>query len=241
MDMTTVITHVWNEQHLLPSWLAWHTYLFDHVIVIDTGSTDSSRAICANIPGVTLIDHPMPDFDAAKMDAVVSWVESEWVTGWRIALNVTEFFLGDPSTVSKPSFIPSVSLINMADDPPFDWRQWFWDQRSFGIDWRDDFQLRRSRAFTFKPVEYTLGRHFNHVDANGFLICHVANCLVDEGMVERRLQIQHRIPPSDIAQNLGFQHHNWGRGLTCTDLVHQQEQFRHAAVDVSDQIKRALR
>ena len=238
--MTTVITHIWNEQHLLPSWLDWHTDLFDTVIVIDTGSTDASRAIAASTRGVTVIDHPMPDFDAAKMDAVVQWVESEWVTGWRITLNVTEFFLGDPAKTSKPSFIPSVSLINMENDQPFDWRHRFWEQRHHGIDWRNHLQFRRTRAYTFKPVEYTLGRHFNHVDANGLLICHVANCLVDEGMVARRLQIQQRIPPTDIAQNLGYQHHNYGRGLTRADLAVEQEQFRSAAVNVSDQIHRAL-
>ena len=45
---TTVISHFYNEEYLLPWWLAHHTKLFDHGILINKGSTDRSVEICKN-------------------------------------------------------------------------------------------------------------------------------------------------------------------------------------------------
>ena len=38
----------YNEEYLLPWWLAHHTKLFDHGILINKGSTDRSVEICKN-------------------------------------------------------------------------------------------------------------------------------------------------------------------------------------------------
>ena len=42
---TTVISHFYNEEYLLPWWLMHHTKLFDHGILINKGSTDRSAQI----------------------------------------------------------------------------------------------------------------------------------------------------------------------------------------------------
>ena len=38
-------------------------------------------------------------------------------------------------------------------------------------------------------------------------------------MIERRLQIQTKIPDADKANNFGVQHHNWGKGLKKDDVL----------------------
>lgn len=235
--MTTVITHVWNEAPLLGMWLDWHGPRFDRVIVIDCGSDDGSREIAAE-RGCEVVDGPTV-FAAAALDQAVMTVESK-VRGLRIALNVTEFLLADPTACPSYWLVPSVSLVDMADDRPFTWSDWFWNQRTHGISWRDDFMLRRSRLMARQSVRYPLGRHFTERSDSDALIVHVANCLADDWMVNRRLAIQTRIPAEDIALDLGFQHHDHGRGLTCDKLLAQQEADRARATDCSDDIRRAL-
>lgn len=234
--MTTVITHVWNEAPLLAMWLDWHCRRFDRVIVLDCGSTDGSREIAAE-RGCEVLNGPTV-FAAAALDQAVMDVETT-VNGLRIALNVTEFLLADPTDCPSHWFIPSVSLIDMGDRP-FTWLGWFWKQRTHGISWRDDFTLRRSRLLSRQGVRYPLGRHFTERSEVPALIVHVANCLVDDWMIDRRLAIQTRIPAEDIALGLGFQHHDHGRGLTRDKLLAQQEVDRARATDCSDDIAQAL-
>ena len=231
--MSTLITHVWNEVALLPGWLDWHAPRFDRIIAIDCASDDGTRDILADA-GVEIVEGP-DDFGAQRMDACVMEVE-RGVTGLRIALNVTEFLLGKPN-IPGQTFIPSVSLVNMPDDPPFNWMGWFWTQRRHGIGWREDFMLRRARLLTDTPVHYDIGRHFMQVSDAPLLIVHVANCLVDEAMIARRLQIQQRIPESDKRLDLSFQHHDHGRGLTRERLMVEQDEYRARATDLTDYFK----
>lgn len=235
--MSTVITQVWNEAPLLGMWLDWHAKRFDRIIVIDCGSDDGSREI-AQDRGCEVVDGPTV-FAAAAMDQAVMDVEAR-VFGIRIALNVTEFLLADPDDCSSHWFIPSVSLVNMPDDPPFTWLGWFHTQRHHGIGWREDFMLRRSRLLSRQAVRYPLGRHFMEVTDTPALIVHVAHCLVDEWMIDRRLAIQTRIPAEDIALDLGFQHHDHGRGLTRDKVLAEQDAYRARATDCRDDIQRAL-
>ena len=44
-DTLTVISHIFNEEYLLPFWLENHKNMFDHGIIIDYCSTDSSVEI----------------------------------------------------------------------------------------------------------------------------------------------------------------------------------------------------
>lgn len=234
--MSTVITQVWNEAPLLAMWLDWHGRMFDRVIVIDCASDDGSREL-AEDKGAEIVDGPTV-FAAAEIDALVMQVE-QGVSGLRIALNATEFLLTHPKHCASHWFIPSVSLVQMPDDEPFTWLGWFHTQRTHGVHWRDDFMLRRSRLMSRQGVTYPLGRHFMEV-TEGPLIAHVAHCYVDDWMVERRLQIQTRIPAEDKARDLGFQHHDHGRGLTRDKVLAEQEAYRHRAVDCSADIAAGL-
>lgn len=228
--MSTVITHIYNEQALLPLWLKHHAKTFKRGIVIDFASTDASREIVKAWPTFELIDSPLTDFDAPEVDRMVENVERD-IKGIRMVLNVTEFLLGDPNQATRDHFIPSVSPINMTDDPPFDWSYQFWEQRTRGISFERDFNWRRSRRLGLTSTSYPLGRHFGEIDRGDYLLVHVASCLVDERMIERRLQIQHKIPAHNKAVGMGIQHH-FQTGLTREMLIEQQDKDRANSIDL---------
>jgi len=237
--MATVITHIYNEEQLLPLWLEHHSKYFDRGIIVDFNSNDKSKKIISNYPNFEIYNSKIDIFSATALDSMMIEFE-KGVEGIRIVLNVTEFLLGDPNTSERDFLIPSVSLVNMSFDEEFDWSKQFWEQRSYGVSYETFFQLRRSRILAHNLPEYPLGRHFETIDSGGYLIVHVANCLVNDGMFNRRLQIQNKIPIEDKNQNLGFQHYRAGRDLTKDDLLIEQENYRKMAVNVSSLINNAL-
>ncbi len=88
---TTLISHFYNEEYLLPWWLMHHTKLFDHGILINRGSTDRSVEICRQFaPNWEVRDSKVPEFDAILVDQEVMDIEKE-VNGWKMVLNTTEF------------------------------------------------------------------------------------------------------------------------------------------------------
>jgi hypothetical protein len=92
---TTVITHIYNEEYLLPFWLEHHSTIFDHGIIIDYRSTDSSLEICRKIcPTWTIITSRNIMFAAHDVDKEVMDIENS-CDGIKIALNTSEFFFSD--------------------------------------------------------------------------------------------------------------------------------------------------
>jgi len=128
----------------------------------------------------------------------------------------------------------------MEFDKEFDWSKQFWEQRSYGISYKNNFQLRRSRILAHQLPTYPLGRHFESIDDGGYLIVHVANCLVDDAMINRKLQFQDRVPVEDKNLNLAFQHYRHGRRFVKEDAFEEQEVFRSQSVDISDLISEAV-
>ena len=107
-----VICHFYNEEFLLPWWLAHHGPIFDHGIMINYGSTDRSceiiKTMCPNweIRPTRNQGFVPKDIDDEVMDIEAeltanpprgSWREYQPVgeQTWRIALNVTEFLYGN--------------------------------------------------------------------------------------------------------------------------------------------------
>lgn len=89
--MTTLISHFYNEEYLLPWWLMHHTKLFDHGILINRSSTDRSVEICQQYaPHWEIRNSKVLEFDAIQVDHEVMDIEKE-VTGWKMTLNTTEF------------------------------------------------------------------------------------------------------------------------------------------------------
>lgn len=89
----TVITHFYNEEYLLPFWLKHHKDIFDHGILINYNSTDSSIDIIKSIvPHWEIVDSRNEYFDALECDNEVMDIETR-VKGWKITLNITEFIM----------------------------------------------------------------------------------------------------------------------------------------------------
>ena len=89
--MKTVISHFYNEEHLLPWWLNHHKQIFDHGIMIDYHSTDRSMEIIREIcPDWELRYTRNKYFDSTPIDQEVMDIEKK-LEGWRMCLNTTEF------------------------------------------------------------------------------------------------------------------------------------------------------
>jgi hypothetical protein len=208
--MASLITHIFNEEFLLPYFIENHKDKFDKVFVIDYGSTDNSIEIIRDLtPNWEIVNSPTKTFDPIALDRLVMHLE-ESISGPRLALTVTEFLIGDPHSIKGQVIIPTVSLVNMESDLPFLPGIPFHDQRKFGIRvppilasdlkvQNQGFRNLNSAAFLMrnetgrsihdKPIKYSTGRHFQAGFEGSFLIYRVANCFVNKQMFERRLQI----------------------------------------------------
>jgi len=89
----TLISHIFNEEYLLPMWLEYHKTLFENIIIIDYNSTDNSINICKSIcPNATIINSRNKNFKASDVDQEVMDIENG-IEGFKIALNITEFLI----------------------------------------------------------------------------------------------------------------------------------------------------
>jgi len=128
--MRFVICHVRNEEYLLNWWLRHHKNKFDHGIIIDYNSTDSSMSLVKNItPKWQIITSRNKDFNAFNCDAEIMNVEAsvqqQYPYAWMITLNVTEFLIGNTRKLlssfksQKPvrmqKLIPCDVMIDMPD------------------------------------------------------------------------------------------------------------------------------
>jgi hypothetical protein len=224
---TTVISHFYNEEYLLPWWLDHHRQLFDHGVLIDYGSTDSSVAICRElVPDWEIVRSRNATFRAVECDLEVMDIE-RGLSGWKIALNTTEFFccrdmssflsslmanhakgafvrgavMADrPEHVDVPA-IPGVSLVSQRHEGYFE------DEYSSKAR-----RLERSRLIhRRRHGAYTAGRHSSFRRGNsssppGALILWFGFSPWTPEMRARKLQIQSRVPATDRAVGLGSQH-----------------------------------
>jgi hypothetical protein len=121
----TVLTHVRNEELLLPFWLRHHRELFDHGVVVDRGSTDRTAEIVRElVPEWDLVQSRNPLFDARDTDLEMMDHERRF-GGWKLVLNATELLLcedlrGHLDSVERSS--PEIRTIGIRTlgmvDPP---------------------------------------------------------------------------------------------------------------------------
>lgn len=246
--MKTIITHFYNEEYLLPWWLEHHKKYFDAGILIDYDSTDRSAEICKEIcPDWLVVKSGNPEFQAHAIDVEVMHYERQF-PGWRIALNVTEFVVGDLNKLMTESLtptqhlFPSVSFFDWNPEGTLDRSKPLWEQFKMGINYETDFMARRSRSLHNVPnIQYPVGRHYEHYNNTDALIFHYANCISSPEMVNRRLQIQTRIPKFDIERNMGHQHHNHGKGMTLESLKEFNEREHSKVTDCTKFIERVIK
>lgn len=110
-----VITHVRNEEYLLQWWIPHHAKKFDFGVVIDYGSTDKSMQMFKElVPHWQIIPSRNKDFNALNCDVEVFEIEGAIFNQlrqqgnpfapWVVALNSTEFLIGDTNKLRPLAF-----------------------------------------------------------------------------------------------------------------------------------------
>lgn len=220
-EKMTVLCHFYNEEYLLPWWLDHHRKIFNHGIMIDYRSTDSSREI---------IKHYCPDweihetrnryFDSEIIDTEVVDYEHT-LTGWRMALNVTEFLVGNTAPL-KQIRAPTQHLIgnyvfvhpvaNFSPDP----NKPLYDQVKFGYYEDDDdaihklhLGIRAPRSIHNHDINYPVaGRHWHGLATTRDLaIFYYGYAFINENIITRKLQIKNNMSPEEF-QKRGDDHPN---------------------------------
>ncbi len=88
--------------------------MFDHGLMIDHGSTDNSADICRQLaPHWQLVRSRLKVFDAWLTDFEVMTHELE-ISGWKIALNTTEFLVANPGLDEIERFLLSKNMAGVA-------------------------------------------------------------------------------------------------------------------------------
>jgi len=176
--MKTVVCHFYNEEFLLPWWLKHHKEIFDHGIMINYASTDSSCQLIKEIcPTWEIRQSRNKFFDARLVDEEVMDIESE-LTGWRIALNATEFLYGNTEHLTDNStptqyFLTNYVFVDMEDEtkgpikldhniPLHEQRYWgYYDNNNVGMRKFAGSTVRLNRSIHNYPVKYPdWGRHW---------------------------------------------------------------------------------
>lgn len=224
---TTVICHFYNEEYLLPWWLMHHVKMFDHGILIDYNSTDKSVEICrALAPKWEIRSSRNDSFAAESCDAEVMDIERS-LTGWKIALNVTEFlccrhklnnFVNIASQNNLHSFATNgvVMVDPLGFYPQPTYVKPLVEQRFYGFFEADNtissvsFQTRNRLLHDFPDGAYLAGRHsYNRgpvYRTNDLMLMWFAFSPWTQQMIDRKLQIQNRIPISDKLRGFGRHH-----------------------------------
>ena len=182
--MKTIITHFYNEEHLLPWWLNHHKKYFDFGVLIDYGSTDRSVEICKQIcPNWQVLPSGNQYFDAAQCDYEVMFIERQ-ITGWRIVLTITEFLVGNLDSLFLASdqpmqwLIPEISFVCWEPDKTLDNSKELWEQITFGMPYTVPALSRRPRSMhNFNDLNYHIGRHYDNYNTESAVIFHYANAI----------------------------------------------------------------
>lgn len=246
--MKSVICHFYNEEYLLPWWLKHHKKYFDYGLMINYKSTDRSVEIINEIcPDWQVVDSVNSEFSASDVDSEVMYYEDQ-IPGWKIALNVTEFLVGKYSLLDKDEgnkeiYIPSFYFVDENDKTIVDRKKPLHEQLFNGIDFLDDPMLRKLRCLHNHQINYPIGRHFLNFDeiSDNFIIFNYGFSPMNDQLISRKLQIQHRISQGDKIRNWGAEHHDYNRGLTEEKLYDiLNTVYRPQSKDLSGRIKKYL-
>lgn len=206
----TIISHFYNEEYLLPWWLNHHKQIFDHGIMINYASTDNSVDIIKSIcPEWDIVDSRNIDFGAEEVDREVSDIEST-IGGWKIALNTTEFIIGNFSILNDSFTRHEIPVSVMVDNDPEnqpDINQSLITQKHHGIHYKEGgFFIRKGRLIHREPfVRYLPGRHVG-CSTDELMILWYGWSPFNTNLIKRKLQIQYRIPDIDRVRGFGAEH-----------------------------------
>ena len=231
--MRLVISHFFDEEFMLPWWLRHHRELFDHGILIDYASTDRSVEICRElVPEWEVLPSRNEHFSALRCDFEVMQHEARFPEAWKIALNTTEFLVGDQldSVIERAEQqdrlgvrIPGTAMVDDEPEQVPDPGRPLVEQKYHGF-WESEFPSHLVNFAWFFPQArtrllhrhefgaYKPGRHetfLPHVDVtpNTELgIWWYGYSPWTTEFVARKTQIQTRMDPVDKQAGFGRQH-----------------------------------
>ena len=226
----TIISHFYNEEYLLPWWLNHHKKYFDHGILVNYNSNDSSVELCKKIcPNWEVVNSRNKQFDAQGCDDEVMDIEKN-IDGWRIALNTTEFLIGKFNQLNENKTLVVKSYIMV--DPC---------NETFPLQEKDIFMqnhhgylnenYRKGRLLSTENNVYSIGRHYTKYNTNDFIILWYAFSPWNKFTLKRKNQIKDKIPISDISKRLGI-HHQF------TEKEIMEEYYKHCkhTINIKDEI-----
>ena len=184
--------------------------------MIDYRSNDSSREIISELcPSWEIRDSRNQYFDSVKIDEEVMEIESG-LSGWRMALNVTEFLYGNYDHFcinAEPTqyFVGNYVFVDMQDadkgavdldlsKPIHTQRIWGYDTLKNTGESLGGAMGRMNRSIHNHPVTYTPGRHFGDGKPGTFddlAIFYYGWVDQSSKGVERKLQIKNKIGPNE--------------------------------------------
>ena len=233
MDIN-LISHVFNESYLLPSWIKHHREMFDCALIIDYASTDGTMDVLKKYAPSSwrVVSSRNSEFDAEECDREVMEFE-ESLSGWKIALNTTEFLIfPELSNVLKNLEARSKSAVRISGyamvDPSdlhheaLDIEESLWSKYHFGVP-EHELGLTYPTGETSRPVgrlmhsnitgQYSIGRHAWHKD-DGELPRSVASILWygfspwSPQLISRKTQIRSTVSEKDLLVGRGTHHYD---------------------------------
>lgn len=195
----TLLCHFYNEEWLLPWWLTHHRQYFDHGIMINYHSTDSSVDIIQKLcPTWDIITSQNLIFNPEPVDDEVEEIEKN-LSGWRVCLNVPEFLVGNYDRLIETSaptniYVETITFIEPGtkDNPSI------FNQEESLINqchWAIPYQIRSSRSIHNYPVKYPEGRHYPQLGTyNDLKLYYYGWASLAPASIKRRMQIQTKTP-----------------------------------------------
>ena len=257
--MRTVITHFYNEEYLLPFWIKHHREIFDYGILINYKSTDKSVDLIKKYAPSSwqIVDSENDTFDGNLCDLEVMRYEQK-VKGWKIALNVTEFFICPniddiEKECSKNNFngfkTQGIVVVDHQPDQEINLDIPIINQKCHGFLEQDynynieklDFYLspQRGRIYHKKTTGiYYPGRHQSFLKK----VPTLKGCAFtmwygfspwNRQFIKRKLQISKKISLEDIERGWGVQHF-----LDSEKLNNTRNIFLKQSYDLSELIKK---
>lgn len=234
--MRTVVTHFFNEEYLLPWWLRHHLQLFDHGILINHGSTDSSCDVIRNIaPDWLLVNSTLPYFNAYMTDFEVMQYE-RGISGWKVALTVSEFLISEIPLQKIEAMIDArkmegfsctgfIAVDNDPSKPPSNTKSlliqkaWGFNENevvenpktaqrwALGGPYHNRF-YHRSEVGMYQPGRHRSFHPHSSNRLSNVMVLHFGYSPWTAEFKRRKMQIGARLDPRDVQRGLG-KHHLW--------------------------------
>jgi hypothetical protein len=243
----TIISHIFNEEFLLPFWIKHHLLLCDKAIIIDYNSTDSSLDIIRTLaPHWEIRQSKYSEFDSSNNHNEVIELERE-ISGWKMCLNATEFLLAnDLESKLKNNIAIKCRGAVMTDNKDLFWKdpdpnKHLVAQRTFGYfeDETNDFQSRGRILHPYFDGQYTLGRHSHSClsEAHSDVFIYWARYSpLTQKLINRKIQIDYKRSDQDKQSGRGWEHglnqeqilKNWEQMLERTHDLRENKEFLNA-------------